>query len=557
MSTAGGLSRTRSLRQPPTRGDELGKRGADPSSSTRNEPRTNFGLTRSATSSTTTTTSSSTTSRTRAAGSTANTSRPPSAAFSGKNGTGRRPSPTTTSSENAGTTTTKPLGRAPSTRQSPTAMMAENAGNATTKPLTRASSMRQPTATLRASTTSTGAAAGSGRPRTSSISSSTTTASKPRQVGHSRAKSTVTGPTAATALRPASTQGTSTTAGASTPTSNSMIPSATQTKPQTRSQTHARTQSHPSQPAQNRPAFNTLQQHYSPAKSLAPKPLTSAFLAPPTPSKLPANVAISAETARLQTELLQLSLLHRDAAAVDADWRASAEQKLGDRFARLAGENARLARDERERAEGRNAAALARWADVGENGPGKAGGVGVGVGGLGEKVQLLDEVLGGVWSLGEPGGRYARVVRAFEAWAEGMADILAAQRNGDVGALVGADGGGGGVMFLSELDCGWRGECAGLARKLDGWRASLGELGGGDVLEEPPDEQGRRSGLARILEGCRSLVRDMLAELDVMEQIWRDAAAAENEWIERMNGKFKVNSGDTPGQEVPLWKMVA
>ncbi|RYP69236.1 hypothetical protein DL771_006204 [Monosporascus sp. 5C6A] len=419
--------------------------------------------------------------------------------------------------------------------------------------------MRQPTTTSRASTTSTGITTSSGRPRTSTISSSTATASKPRQAGHSRAKSTVTSLTAATTLRPASTQGSSTTASTSTPASNSMIPSATSTRPQTRSQTHARTQSNPSQPAQNRPAFNTLQQHYSPAKSLAPKPLTSAFLAPPTPSKLPANVAISAETARLQTELLQLSLMHRDAAAVDAEWRASAKQKLGDRFARLAEENARLAQDERERAEGRNAAALARWADVGENGPGKAGGVGVGVGvgGLGEKVQLLDEVLNGVWSLGEPGGRYARVVRAFEAWAERMADILAAQRSGDVGALVGADGGE--VMFLSELDCGWKGECAGLARKLDGWRASLGDLlgGGGGVLEEPPDEEGQRSGLARMLEGCRSLVHDMLAELGVMEQIWRDATAAENEWIERMNGEFKVDSSDTPGQEVPLWKMVA
>ncbi|RYP52977.1 hypothetical protein DL768_001971 [Monosporascus sp. mg162] len=358
-------------------------------------------------------------------------------------------------------------------------------------------------------------------------------------------------------LRPASTQGSSTTTGASTPTSNSMIPSVAPTKPQTRSQTHARTQSHPSQPAQNRPPFNTLQQHYSPAKSLAPKPLTSAFLAPPTPSKLPANVAISAETARLQTELLQLSLFHRDAAAVDAEWRASAKQKLGDRFARLAEEDMRLAQDERERAEGRNAAALARWADAGENGPGKAGavGVGVGVGGLGEKVQLLDEVLNGVWSLGEPGGRYARVVRAFEAWAERMADILAAQRSGDVGRLVDAEGGE--VMFLSELDCGWKGECAGLVRKLDGWRALLGQLGGGDVLEEPPDEEGQRSGLARMLGGCRSLVHDMLAELGVMEQIWRDATAAENEWIERMNGEFKVNSSDTRGQEVPLWKMVA
>lgn len=209
---------------------------------------------------------------------------------------------------------------------------------------------------------------------------------------------------------------------------------------------------------------------------------------------------------------------------------------------------------------------------------------------LDEKIQLLDEIVSGVWGLGDPvAGRYARVVHAFEGWIEKAAGVLEAQRRGrDFGALVnGGDGGNGDdgddiVLFLSDLDdSGWKGECAGLARRLDGYRQSLRELG--DAVEEeeeeeeggggePPDGAGgrsgsqpRRSGLAQVLEGSRSLVHGMLAELEAMEQIGRDAEAAENEWIERMSGELKVDDSgsssniapsDTPSrQDVPLWKM--
>lgn len=206
---------------------------------------------------------------------------------------------------------------------------------------------------------------------------------------------------------------------------------------------------------------------------------------------------------------------------------------------------------------------------------------------LDEKIQLLDEVVSGVWGLGDPvAGRYARVVHAFEGWIEKAAGVLEAQRCGrDFGALVnGGDGGNGDdgddiLLFLSDLDdSGWKGECAGLARRLDGYRQSLRELG--DAVEEgeeggggePPDGAGgrsgsqpRRSGLAQVLEGSRSLVYGMLAELEAMEQIGRDAETAENEWIERMSGELKVDDSgsssniapsDTPSrQDVPLWKM--
>ncbi|ROW12851.1 hypothetical protein VMCG_00482 [Cytospora schulzeri] len=274
-----------------------------------------------------------------------------------------------------------------------------------------------------------------------------------------------------------------------------------------------------------RPAFSTLQQHYSPARNVAPKPLTSSILAPPSPSRLPANVAISSETARLQTELLQLHLLHRDADAVTAEWHASARERLGCRFAELAGADAEVGRAEAEAVEARNLAALEAW------GGGR---------GLEDKIQILDSVVSGVWSLGEPGGRYARVVRQFEKWTDRMVQSVEARRKaGGLGALMDDDK----VAFVGELDPAWKDEVASVSRKLDLWRRQLTQLGDG-LPRGRDDEVQQQSSLARILSGCRGQVGDMLAELSVMEQIERDAIAQETAWIRRMNCDDDEN--DTP-----------
>ncbi|OTA60405.1 hypothetical protein K449DRAFT_383854 [Hypoxylon sp. EC38] len=479
-----------------------------------------------AASSTTTTTS--TTSRTRAQTST--TGRPSSGVYS----------------------------KAPSTRP--------DYGNGAAKPLGRAASTRQASSSTNTAPPVTRSASIASRPRSSGGPPPTTASN--RLSGHSRSKSTVTSLTAATTLRPVrpiSQVSSSSSGGRTSPTASTIT--TTSSKPQTRSTTtHARKKSQPQpqpQPSQpqtrstsgtirppsqqptaaltNRPAFNTHQQHYSPAKSLAPKPLTSTFLAPPSPSKLPANVAISAETSRLQTELLQLSLLHRDAPAVDAEWHASARAKLEARFKRLARDNEALVSLERQGVEARNVAALARWGD--------ADGLG-----LEEKVQILDEVLNGVWQLGEPGGRYQRVVAGFEAWAENMAAIVSAQRSGNVDGLVEGDE----VRFLGELDTGWKHDCMGLLRKVEAWSAALRELGDvSSVTSSTDSSSGSGSGLERMVSGCRTLVHDMLAELDLMSQIERDAARAEDEWIESMNKAIEDEDDDTPAARayVPLWKL--
>ncbi|KAL2752521.1 hypothetical protein ACRALDRAFT_1065641, partial [Sodiomyces alcalophilus JCM 7366] len=320
-----------------------------------------------------------------------------------------------------------------------------------------------------------------------------------------------------------------------------------------------------------RPAFTTLQQHYSPLRKTGPKPLTATYLAPPSPSKRPANIAASAETTRLQTDLLQLHLLHRDAPAVDASWRASARRALQARHADLALRSRQVRDAELEAVERANVAALRAWA-----GPGASGA-------LEAKIQGLDAVLTGLWGLDGPGGRYARVVRRFEKWCHRMVEADALRQRVAEGRedafllLVGLGGAGNAVadddhVVVGGLDDAWKDDVAGLMRRLDGWARQLHHLGDVPNFEEAaagpapgqdnPGGNGRQeagSSLCRILDGCRSLVRDMLAELAVMEDIERVVVEREMDWIRRMNREedsvTRHDDSDTP-RPGAVWRVV-
>ena len=319
-----------------------------------------------------------------------------------------------------------------------------------------------------------------------------------------------------------------------------------------------------------RPAFSVLQRHYSPAKSTAPKPLTSAILAPPSPSKLPANVAASAEVSRLQNGLLCLHLLHRDAAAVDAEWRASARDKFGGRFAKLREASLEVDEMERGRLETTNVLALRRWGEQQQQQQKqKQGGrtkAAVGrpeVGeGLEEKIQGLDTVMSGLWGLSEAGGRYARLVRRFERWIDRVVEIEQGRR---IGSGAGAGAGVGVPPFqgqcddalVCELETSWKEDLSGILRRLEAWQRQLQELG-----EVPPvgstkrdEDLNGKSALERMLDGANTLVDGMWTELRTMREIEREALAREEDWIEEMIAR---DDGDdnNPMTAGAVWRVV-
>ena len=228
--------------------------------------------------------------------------------------------------------------------------------------------------------------------------------------------------------------------------------------------------------------------------------------------------------------------MHRDADAIAAQWRESARQKLGARFAGLVARGQEIGKVEAEVVERGNVAALVLWG-------------GQGKGGLEEKIQILDAVLCGLWSLGEPGGRYARLVRRFEKWVVRAEEVWEMRKGGDLDMLLSKGNEGErqelASLLVGELDAQWKDECAGLIRRLDEWQSGIQKL----ELGRPPAKEGEEaaaSSLARIVAACRSLLDDMLAELDVMGCMEREAVAEEIRWVKVVNRRADGNSDERP-----------
>lgn len=101
-------------------------------------------------------------------------------------------------------------------------------------------------------------------------------------------------------------------------------------------------------------------------------------------------------------------------------------------------------------------------------------------------------------------------------------------------------------------------------RRLEGWDAQLRELEyGGDDDEDAAagagagtDATAQASSLKRVLDGCSSLVRDMLDELAVMEDIEAAAVERENEWIKKMNREGDDGRGRDTQRAGAIWRVI-
>jgi hypothetical protein len=243
---------------------------------------------------------------------------------------------------------------------------------------------------------------------------------------------------------------------------------------------------------------------------------------------LPANVAISAETSKLQTELLQLSLLHRDAALVRQEWEADAERKLRQRFERVRGGMQDLLGKEEGVQKLGNAGILKGW-EAGQ--------------GIEERVQLLDEVLAGTWGLCGPGGKYARLVRKFESWMQTCADIQAARTDASASDL----------RFVEPLDMPWKEESVVLLRKLEAWREQMMLLRLNPADDEPEHTQ---FSLDRAVAGVWHTVDNMVQEIGAMGRIEAEVMRREEAWIrERVEDDSEDEPGDALGGRHGIWRL--
>ncbi|KAF9735200.1 hypothetical protein PMIN06_011369 [Paraphaeosphaeria minitans] len=246
-----------------------------------------------------------------------------------------------------------------------------------------------------------------------------------------------------------------------------------------------------------RPAFSTLQQHFTPRKT--GKAPTSTFIHAPEP----VNHALPPEIVALQIELLQLHLLHEPSAFSMRQWELSAQKALRIKFDEVASLNQIMQEKERFGREQKNLLAFREW-----NGSNA-------ISGLVAHIQALSAPLHELPSLLDAGGRFFNLVEAFSKWLS-RADQVWSDRDGSAGN-------GDAMQSLSGLGDAWKEAHAAMTRKLIAYSRHLDGL--------PPIVPG--SSIAHIVTRCQALVEGLLSELQVMQATEADVVSREEHWVEQ------------------------
>ncbi|KAL5119486.1 hypothetical protein ACEQ8H_002551 [Pleosporales sp. CAS-2024a] len=270
-----------------------------------------------------------------------------------------------------------------------------------------------------------------------------------------------------------------------------------------------------------KPAFSTLQQHFTPRKT--GKAPTSTFLHPPPASG--AN-ALAPEIVSLQSELLQLHLMHAGSAAVTQQWHVSARRILHKKFDEVANLHQTMLEHERAGREQNNLHALIEWS------------TGTASAGLIEQIQVLSGPLHELPSLLESGGRYERLTNDFESWLSHVQRLWSARDSASSR----------GVMETIEgLGNSWTAEHAVLSRKVTSFERDLEQ-----VRQPLPG-----SSIACLVDACRELVRGLSAEMHTMQAIETVVLSREKEWVEARLQAIAQDPGSAlvaAEDEVAAWR---
>ncbi|KAI9798080.1 MAG: hypothetical protein M1833_004977 [Piccolia ochrophora] len=254
-----------------------------------------------------------------------------------------------------------------------------------------------------------------------------------------------------------------------------------------------------------RPTFSTLQQNFTPKKSLKHPGI-----------HLPSRSGISTsgsgsgtlDTVRSQVELLQLTVLHSASKDNFERWQESAKSDFRDRSHGIKSRLEGITRAEEELQRRKNLAALQLWV---EDAP-KCSELGI-------KAQLVGEVLQELVKLTDPQSKYVKVVDAFEVWLQYSRRVIAS-RHEDVEITDMPPE----LSFLEGLGDGWLADIEGASRRLETTKEQLDQIG------EPLEG----STLAFITTTCAALKSSMADCLEVMVAVENKVMAYEQEWLDKM-----------------------
>ncbi|KAL3439053.1 hypothetical protein BDV09DRAFT_158043 [Aspergillus tetrazonus] len=262
--------------------------------------------------------------------------------------------------------------------------------------------------------------------------------------------------------------------------------------------------------SRTRNQFSTYQQQFSPKKTQEPTASTPDNGPDQVSSLIPSSWP---EVAALQTELLQLSLLHQFMQQRNDQWQRDAQAHLRKKYTSVAGDYKAILNEEKELQRKLNGQALHSWfINSGEhNGQQR----------FAEHVQLLSQVADEVYGLSDSHGRYAMAILEFEEWLQTVEKIQEARAN------VGQEG----ENFIDPIRREWREETNALIMKLELASRQLQSL---DILGHEDVEALSRSALIRMAKGLGDLVSQMVEELNVIRKIEADCVKSERTRVSQM-----------------------
>ncbi|KAL1952634.1 hypothetical protein VTO42DRAFT_4587 [Malbranchea cinnamomea] len=274
-----------------------------------------------------------------------------------------------------------------------------------------------------------------------------------------------------------------------------------------------------------RQAHNSRKQSQPPTPTTAPTSLAN--YDSPSGSPLPSYVA------SLQTELLQLQLLHSQALQARAKWEKRNEERFRELHDSAAASYRAIMASERATQRRLNVGAINQWRGDTKDNKSRYN--------FQEQIQILSRVLQDVTDLTDPqNGGYTSTIRRFERWFEHAMTVRqsrgAFEKDTCHEELDPSD-----MEFIDPLDDDWKENVEMLSVKVELCARELDCL---DVRLDPPegdDCEYHKSALVRIVKGHRELLALMLDELRTVVHLEAEILEWERAWVK--------NAVDTLGQE--------
>lgn len=290
-----------------------------------------------------------------------------------------------------------------------------------------------------------------------------------------------------------------------------------------------------------RPQFTTYQQHFSPKKEA---PGTTAAGDRRNTGKSAAGSDLPPETVALQTEFLQLYLLHSSSIQQSAELKSAAERQLRDKYNDVAASYRKILDEERRKQEQLNLEALYDWsvesASLAEHNHGASFPV---------EIQNFSRVTQEVADMTADGaGRYALAVQVFEHWLDRVKYIQRSREN-EHDASSGAE-----PQYIDSLGSVWRNEVDDLTVKAQLCLRELSKMTIFVIDENGFCEKHSSSALVQIARKYRDVLMCMIDELKSMRAVEVETVSLEQAWIARAADQADVETCQGMSTRAGIWR---